>query len=81
MKPFKNLEEVEQGIKEINSAAAGTDRFMARCFPLMIKIFMRAYTKQDRRKRKPSKWNLYVSEGMRNGKSMKQIAKEWADHK
>jgi len=37
MKEVKDLREVLKELHAVESCASGTDRFMARCFPLMIK--------------------------------------------
>jgi hypothetical protein len=37
MKGYKNLKEIEQACKEVNSCACGSDSFMYKCFPLLLK--------------------------------------------
>lgn len=75
MRAFKNIKEMQQALKEVNSCAAGTDRFMACAFPLLIeKLEALVVTK---RKREATAWNKFASEGLKAGKSMTEIAKEW----
>lgn len=75
MKAFKNIKEMQQALKEVNSCAAETDRFMACAFPLLIeKLDALVVTK---RKREATAWNKFASKGLKAGKSMAEIAKEW----
>lgn len=38
MKQFKNLTEIKEGLKEVDSSAAGTDKFIAQCLPHLIEV-------------------------------------------
>lgn len=75
MEPFEDIKEMRQALKKVNSCAAGTDRFMACAFPLLIeKLDALVVTK---RKRESTAWNKFASKGLKAGKSMTEIAKEW----
>ena len=71
-KSFETIEEAELFLKkEVNSCGTDTDLFMAKCFPLLLKALIK------KKRKNTSKWNQFVSKGLKEGKSMKQIAEEW----
>jgi len=74
MKAYKNLEEIQKGLKEVQTSVVGTDAFMAKCFPLLIKSLIK---KSAKRKGKPTKWQRHVSKYMKAGKSIKDASHDW----
>lgn len=75
MEPFNSIKEMRQASKKVKSCASGTDWFIARAFPLLIeKIDALVVTK---RKREATAWNKFASKGLKAGKPMTEIAKEW----
>lgn len=51
VKQHRNLQEVKNGLKEVNSSATGTDRFMAQCFPYLIELLESIDSRLKRRKK------------------------------
>ena len=82
MKELNDLREVKKELHAVSSCASGTDRFMARCFPLMIKQnqdllkllsrkinVKRSYTKSD--------WQRFLAIKMKEGFTIKQCSALW----
>lgn len=75
MESFNNIKEMRKAAKKVKSCATGTDWFIARAFPLLIeKIDALVVSKK---KRESTAWNKFASKGLKAGKSMAEIAKEW----
>lgn len=78
MEPIKTIEEAKRELKKVTSCTAGSDRFIARCIPLMMELFDKFQSKRNPRgPRKPSEYNLFVGEQMKQGKSLQEVAKMW----
>ena len=52
MKSYKNLAEIKEGLKEVNSVVAGTDRFIARSLPYLIEVLESIDNRLKRRKKR-----------------------------
>ena len=74
MKAFKSIQEVRREYEKVRSCATGTDRFIARCFPLLLEVLSNG---KKLKAKKSSAYNRFVGKGLRAGKSMKQIGQEW----
>jgi hypothetical protein len=83
MKGYKNLEEVKRGCREVTSCATGSDKFMYKCFPLLIETLIGIDEKlgklMRRTKRQPTAYNLFIGEQLKAGKSIKEAAKLWRE--
>lgn len=81
MNALKTLKEINKELKTVTSCATGIDRFMAKCFPLMIKLNMEQNqlltSLLKKRKRKKTSWQKFVSKYSKQGYSLKEIAKLW----
>ncbi len=78
MEPIKTIQEAKRELKKVTSCVAGSDKFIARCIPLMMELFDKFQSNQTRRgPRKPSDYNLFVGEQMKQGKSLQEVAKMW----
>jgi formylmethanofuran dehydrogenase subunit B len=93
MKPVKTIEELRGELRSIKRGWSQDSMFAAKALLLIaeeLNSLIQAATlftksklvealQQPRKRatRKPSKWNRFVSRGMKDGKSLKQIAEEW----
>lgn len=74
--PFKTIEEVEHYLRRnVTSCATSTDRFMAKCFPLMMRMFQEGL--KQKKKPKTSEWIKFISVEMKAGKTIKECAEKW----
>lgn len=80
MEPIKTIEEAKRELKKVTSCAAGSDRFIARCIPLMMELFDKFQQPKPKKPKKLSEYNLFVGEQMKQGKSLQEVAKMW-NHK
>lgn len=78
MEAFRSIQEAKKELKKVKSCATGTDRFMARCFPLLLEVLG---NKRKPKSMKLSAYNQFVKKGLKAGKSMKQIGREWQEYK
>lgn len=75
MKAVKTLGELRREFRNINSVAAGSDRWLCKAFMFLIdQGFGQAKPKP---KRRATEWNRYFAKGMKAHKSPAQIAQEW----
>jgi len=78
VKAYKNLKEVKKACEEVASCAAGSDKFIYRCFPFLLQQLAEMNDKlANLGKRKPSAYNLFVAEQLKAGKSFKEAAELW----
>lgn len=78
MKAYKNLKEVKKGCEEVNSCATGSDKFMYRCFPLLVEQLENINNNlRARRKREPSTYNLHIATELASGKTMQEAINSW----
>ena len=87
-KAYKNLKGIKKACEEVTSCISGSDKFMYRCFPLMIELLENINDTLTNlastlkavaitRKRKPSAYNLHIGREMASGKSMQEAAASW----
>lgn len=80
MKEIKDLREVLKELHAVDSCASGTDRFMAKCFPLMIKQniatqkLLEKVLHKKARKYKKSQWQHLLSVKLKLGYTIKECA-------
>jgi len=80
MKDIKDLREVLKELHSVTSCATGTDAFMAKCFPLMIKQniatqkLLEKVLHKKTRKYKKTAWQKTLSEGFKKGMSIKECS-------
>ncbi len=77
MEPIKTIQEAKRELKKVTTCAAGSDRFIARCIPLLMELFEKQLKTKSRGPKKPSEYNLFVGEQMKQGKSLQEVAKMW----
>jgi len=85
MKGYKNLKQIEKGCKEVKSVVSGDTSFMYKCYPFICKQLVEINEKigkvSKRKKYKPSAWNRFAGEYLRQGKTIKEAAKAWKEQK
>lgn len=74
MKRYKNLKEVQKACGEVRSCMTQSDKFMYRCFPLLLELLIGINEKLSRPKREPSAYNLHIAREMKAGKTMAEAA-------
>lgn len=79
MKAFKTVEEAKQALSKVTSGVASTDIFIAKCFPLLLELLIKQTKRKS--KRKPTEWNLFAGEAIRDGKTVKEAAKLYKEQK
>ena len=72
MKEIKNYEQLRTLLQNCHSIVSTDTGIILQAIVYLVKL-------QDRKhgKRKPSAYNVFVSEGMKEGKSIKEIATLW----
>ena len=73
MKEIKNYEELRTLLKNCHSIVSQDTGIMLQAIVYFIKV----NEKTHRKKRKLSAYNMFVSKGWKEGKSMKKIAELW----
>lgn len=73
-----SIEELREAFHGITSIVSGDTRFMAQA---LLFLAERAVSQPSRPKRKPSAWQRFFANGMKQGKSPAQIATEWRQRK
>jgi len=88
MKPILNFNDSIQELEKVYSCASGTDKFIARTIPLMIKqnnaiiaLLKDIKTKTKHPKRKLSEYQKFCRTYLLEGYSLSQIAKAWQNLK
>jgi len=92
LKRAKTTQELRSLFGEIGSTCSGDTRFMAQANMFMaeqivgvreelsrLRDEMKALRKRQSKKRPLSPWQQFAAEGLRAGKSMQQIGKEWRE--
>jgi len=81
MRFFKTIGEVEKGAERLKDITTSWRlvKYIAFCMPFIARQFYELNKKtKKRRKHKLTEWQKAVKKGMRQGKSIKQISKEYA---
>ena len=79
-KPFKSLKEMQAAMKSYRFSWNGDFSGKALVYACERLDEIAELLRKGKRRggsRKSSAWNRFVSEGMKRGKSLKQIAEEW----
>lgn len=79
MIPVKDIKELQREFRQVRGGVAADTIFMAKAAMLSCEMLAELLRKQPRKRdrRKPTAWQKFVGEGMRQGKSLQVIAKEW----
>jgi len=72
MKRVKTIQELRRDFSKVKSCASDTDWFIAEAL-----LFLIENSKELKIKRKATEWSLFAGEYMREGKSIKEAAKDW----
>jgi len=72
--PIPNsYEELEKEFKKIRSCVTDDTLFTAKALLYIAKLL----SEKKKRKRKPSKYNLFIKEKLKEGMTLKQAIEEW----
>ena len=76
MKSCETIQELRREFLGVNSGVAGDTIFGAKALMFIAERLAEKHS-PSRPKRKPAPWQKFMGHGLREGKSMKQISKEW----
>ena len=88
VKGYKTLREIKSACKKVDSCSTQSDGFMYKCFPFMmeclidmsngmIDLLHEVKKLKKKTQRSPSKYNLFIGEKMREGKTMQEAVELW----